>query len=126
MLINKLNCCNRKHLETHNESRKYCCHICGMLFKTASYLQYHVHLHSGRKQFSCPHCSKEFNQSNHLKQHVRIHTGIICNFCMYIAIFVANIARESFDTSRLARESSNDSLTTISLNFKISIWFPVS
>lgn len=66
----------RKHLETHEEQRKYCCHVCGNLFMTMACLKCHIQLHDrGSKKFKCPQCPKQFHQTNQLNQHLRVHTG---------------------------------------------------
>ncbi|GLG94958.1 Protein glass [Gryllus bimaculatus] len=67
----------RSHAFVHAERRHFCCHVCGLLFRTASCLCNHVRSqHSGpRRAFECPHCSKLFGQRFHLALHMRSHTG---------------------------------------------------
>ncbi|XP_069013418.1 uncharacterized protein [Embiotoca jacksoni] len=63
------------HLEDHRGPKQLKCHICGIEFNRAPYLQRHLAVHTGEKPFKCLVCQRGFSQAGHLKSHMRLHTG---------------------------------------------------
>ncbi|XP_064632691.1 uncharacterized protein LOC135491004 isoform X2 [Lineus longissimus] len=72
-----------QHLETHENTKQYCCEICKKRFKIKCALTMHMKIHSDVREFTCPECGQEFRHKAHMQSHLRRHTGDLfeCQLC---------------------------------------------
>ena len=65
----------KRHLATHNPSRRFSCQFCGKKFALAQYLKDHLNVHTGHKPYRCkyPGCDQAFSQAGKLSIHNRSH-----------------------------------------------------
>lgn len=76
----------KRHLEHHNEERRFKCDICHSTFKDKCHLTRHTLLHDkNNKRHKCKFCSARFYESREWKKHEGLHkpneTLRPCNIC---------------------------------------------
>lgn len=74
----------REHMDRHENSGKFECHLCGKTFSRASAREKHIRTHTGERPYICAVCPKSYRQKVHLNEHMRSHTGerpFVCRLC---------------------------------------------
>ena len=76
--------CLDQHMLTHEENKRFQCHICEKWFRSSGYLTQHMKACSGLKEEECAFCGKRFAKKSVLLNHERLHTGdkpFQCRIC---------------------------------------------
>ncbi|XP_053688039.1 zinc finger protein 729-like [Sabethes cyaneus] len=60
------------------------CEVCGVVFRTTSRLKRHMESHDNERKYACEQCPVRFNTTNALRNHfIRVHLAIrhACDYC---------------------------------------------
>ncbi|GFU33501.1 zinc finger protein [Nephila pilipes] len=67
----------KRHMEGHENIKRYICEICGISFRALATLkEHHLFVHSERRNFVCETCNKSFKNKSSLRRHLRIHSEV--------------------------------------------------
>ncbi|XP_015462584.2 putative transcription factor Ovo-like 1 [Astyanax mexicanus] len=66
----------KRHLRSHNDSKRYSCEHCGKGFNDSFDLKRHVRTHTGVRPFKCSACDKAFTQRCSLETHLKKIHGV--------------------------------------------------
>uniref|UniRef100_A0A1B0CE69 Putative transcription factor grauzone-like protein n=1 Tax=Lutzomyia longipalpis TaxID=7200 RepID=A0A1B0CE69_LUTLO len=64
-----------EHMHYHRDPSQFKCHVCGKIYRTQKYLQFHLQRHTAPEEYKyqCNQCQKRFATRNYLFMHKRVH-----------------------------------------------------
>ncbi|XP_058834548.1 zinc finger protein 37 [Topomyia yanbarensis] len=75
----------KAHMSIHTKSNwNKRCDVCGVMFRTSSRLKRHMESHDNERKYACEQCPVRFNTTNALRNHyIRVHLAIrhACDHC---------------------------------------------
>ncbi|XP_072045466.1 uncharacterized protein [Amphiura filiformis] len=114
----------KRHLDVHNDVRRFTCSLCPKKFRSKAHLQNHMNWHGGIKPYKCPHCEKNFLTKGNLTKHLPTHDrkksfgGVSNNYSKHILAVTPEVTPTEVSTKskEILEGSSEVTPTEVSTN----------